>query len=218
MTLRFAVYLFLIFSSIPYGFFHWKKLRRPFKTLVCMLLLIFISETLTRVTNHYLKSSRPLYHVLVAFELILYPAIYFQSFPKKNKMLRSIILGISALAFAFSVLWSVNSNIINTFPSGSIMLLSLVVITCSLFAFNFMLRQTHIALKENSLFWFNLGNLVFYTVTFVVFGLANPLAARYGGLPPWCADIVYLCNLTLYACYFLAIHKEVKSHGSHARA
>jgi len=217
MTLRFTIYIFLVAASIPFGIYHWKKLRLPIKILVCMLLIVFISESLTRVTNVYLKTSMPMYHILVAFELLLFPIIYLSSFPATQKYLR-VVVGIVSLAGPFfSIIWSTHSNIMQTFPSGSILLLSVTIIACSLFGFVFLLKQPYLPLKENSFFWFNLGNLVFYTLTFLVFGLANPLAAQHGGMPDWGAEIIYYSNLTLYVCYFLTIYKEAKNHGSFAR-
>lgn len=145
--------------------------------------------------------------------MILYPYIYFKAFPG--------LKGMKLLAFSFMSVGAVfticNSFFLQTFtvfPSYSIFLLSLFTVFLALMAFQFMLKQpVDRSPLKIPLFWFSIGNLFFYCITFFIFGFFTPFVRRSGGLPEWGFIFIFSANIFLYTCYLVALCLERKENG-----
>ena len=142
--------------------------------------------------------------------MILYPYIYLKALPA-GKILKAVILGFMLIGFGFSLCNSIMLQTFFIFPSYSIFLLSLFTVFLALMGFYFMLQQpVDKSPAKVPLFWFSVGNLFFYCITFFMFGFFTPFIKRGGGLPEWGFIFIFAANMSLYACYLMALYLERK--------
>jgi hypothetical protein len=208
VSLRFLFYIVLVFVAVVYGIYGYKGFTKPFRILVVLVLCVFISECIGRWFAYNRGSSIPAYHLLILAQMILYPYIYLTALPA-GKRLKMIITILAWIGFCFSVFNSLFLQTFFVFPSYSILLLSLFTVCLALLSFYFMLEQpVDKSPVKVPLFWFNLGNLFFYCITFFMFGFFTPFIKRSGGLPEWGFIFIFAANIGLYTCYLVALRLE----------
>jgi hypothetical protein len=204
MSAKFIIYFILLSTVLAFGLFKLKGFNKPLKLLLILIVLVWCSEITGRWISTLFKSSLPVYHFLIPLQFMLYLLLYMEILNLKAQTLFLFkILLISGLFFSI-----INSLFIQTlflFPSNSLFLLSIFLVICSLIHFLNMLRNPldHSPLQD-SFFWFSAGNLIFYCLTFFIFGFFNPLLKLAGHLPTWAGSIIFSANLLLYSSYFMS--------------
>lgn len=204
MSAKFIIYFILLSTVLVFGLFKLKELNKPLKLLLMLLILVWCSELVSRWIGAQFKSSLPVYHFLIPLQFMLYMLLYMEILNLKAQTL--ILLKILLICgLFFSIFNSLFIQTLFLFPSNSLFLLSIFLVIFSLVHFLNMLRNplSHSPLKD-SLFWFSAGNLVFYCLTFFIFGFFNPLLKLAGHLPSWAREIVFSANLLLYSSYFMS--------------
>lgn len=208
MSLRFTLYILLVLIAALYGIYNYKDLSKPFRLLVVLMVCVFLSECYGRLLVYRYATSIPAYHLLILAQMILYPYIYFTALPA-GKRLKAVILVLMGIGCGFSVWNSMFLQTFFVFPSYSIFLLSLITVFLALLGFYFMLQQpVDRSPAKDPLFWFSLGNLFFYCITFFMFGFFTPFIKRSGGLPEWGFIFIFTANMGLYACYMASLYLE----------
>ena len=204
MDSRYFIYLFVLSAATIYGLVHFKKLSIPYQILVCYLCITLLSETLSRYLAYKIGNSMPAYHLLIPVQILFYSYFYAQ-FLSKSKQVRSFIFASGGVVLLLCIANSWFVQGILTMPSNGIMLLAMLVITLTLFQFKQMIvHSTNVKLIKHPLFWFNLGGLVFYCLTFFVFGYYN----LPGTAPDWAFFMILATNLIMYCAYFYALHLD----------
>lgn len=205
MTPKFLVYIFLLSGAIVFGLIHFKNLNKSLKILLLLLVTVWSSEMTGRIISHYYKTSLPVYHFLLPFQLMLYLLLYIQILNlQKRQLLAFKILLLSSVLF--SIVNTLYSQSLFLFPSNALFLLSILVVFCSLLHFLSMLRKPGtISPLKDPYFWISSGNLVFYCITFFLFGFFNPMLKIAGHLPSWAGYIIFIANLLLYGSYFMSL-------------
>lgn len=204
MSAKFIIYFILLSTVLVFGLIKLKRLNKPLKLLLILIILVWCSEITSRWISIQFKSSLPVYHFLIPLQFMLYLFLYMHILNLKASSLFFLKILLIAGLF-FSIVNSLFFQTLFLFPSNSLFLLSIFLVTCSLIHFLRMLRNplNHSPLRD-SFFWFSAGNLVFYCLTFFIFGFFNPLLKLAGHLPAWANSIIFSANLLLYGSYFMS--------------
>jgi hypothetical protein len=208
MLQGYHVYVVLLIVSLCLGFWNFTKMSLKYKWAIILLCFIFLTEIATSIATNLNFRNTPIYHYLIPIQFISYGFIFGIS----QKRIKLFLI----LFTAFMLLSFINSIWIQTifvFPSYSLILLSLALVTTVLFDFK-RLMTTPIKIKLTSLpdFWFNLGHLVFYSSTFFVFAFINSMVNIN---LTWTHDLIIIANLFLYSCYGLSLYLDSKITNEH---
>jgi hypothetical protein len=205
VTLWFVFYLLLLLGGATYGLIIFNSLTTPLRLLVVLLLITFCSEFVSRILWLTIQNTMPCYHALMFIQFILYAGI----FANDEYLIRwrTRIYLFAAVLALMGILNTLYVQPLLKFPSITLFGLTYFVVFCSLCTFTAMITNPKdIPLVRVPAFWFCFGNLVFYCVTFVKFGLANILQFN---MPAW-AHIV--CNSVIYILYMSYLWAIVAGH------
>ena len=196
MTPRFYFYLLLLLTISLIGIVRFKKLTIPFKLITILIIYTFASEIISRIFSYKFRNSSPVYHLYIPIQFALLLLVYFFLFQWKNWRYTGLIL------FIFLVLCFTNTIFLQSFfrfPSNIILISSCFFIGASLSFFKRMLNSVGDEnLFKQSVFWFNTGILIFFTCTFLFWGIYNYLLKDHISTKP-ISTIVYFINILFYA-------------------
>lgn len=198
-------------ASALIGIVRYRYLNAAYKYLLALLITTLLLECAGRIFAITLYTSYPAYHILLPLQVLLYTQIYSMLIFHKPQLnlLFAVIAAICILLFLFNSLYV--QSPLASMPSNGIALLSLVTVLYSLFLFYNMLQfpsENH--LFRQPVFWFNSGNLIFYCITFFIFGFFNPVHKVSARLPEWQYTTIWVCNIILYSFYGIALLLDQK--------
>lgn len=196
---RYFLYLILLAFCSLVGLLKWGNIQKDFRPLVFYVSIILISE----ITGKYLaftqNNSMVVYHFLVPIQMLFYGLMYWSFVENK---IRPLVCILTFIALFTSIFLTLNYIGLNSFPNLQITMLTLQVVPLVLFSFKHLLAKIQtVGLHNNPLFWFNVGNLIFFSVTFFVFGFYN---TPYF-IPEWAYVIIWVSNMLLYGCYLACL-------------
>lgn len=211
---RFLFYLLLLLFTLLLGIVSYKKNSKAFKYLSQLITITFITEYLSYfhykvISVNFLglpeKTNFPIYHLLQVIQVFYIGLIYSQLFkhlkqPTKNYKLITYLLCSVIIIISFTI------QPIAEFPSYSSIIQSLFFIFSALLLFYRMIQNpktTPILLEP--VFWFNSGNLFFYSVTFIIYGYYQDFRIHQISTPLWANYIIAGANYILYPCYLISI-------------
>ncbi len=210
-TPGFLAYSLLLLAIILVGFFNFNKLSKPYKVLVVMITLIFISELTGKFLQARVDTNSPAYHVSLFIQHICFGLLFYYLIPLTNK-LRAFILILGFTLALTAILTGLFYQGLFTFPSISASLLSVFVSVCSIYLFYSMIKSpVNTPLLKQAWFWFASGSLFFYSITFFVLGYFKLLLESPSPVPDWCYDLLHFANFVLYGCYLTTIILAAKS-------
>lgn len=196
MTVRFFLYLLLVFIAAACGMVRFKKLTIPFKLLTGLLIYTLISEISSRIFAVNYRNSSPVYHLYIPVQFTFFVLIY--SRLTGNEKYRELYVW-SILAFwmlGFINLFFFQD--ILRFPSNTILIACSFLIGVSLFQFKKMLTVVEErSIFRQSVFWLNAGVLLFFTSTFLYWGTYNYLLKHHIKTSPL-STIIYYINILFY--------------------
>jgi|SRR6218665_25455 len=196
MTLRFFLYLLLVFVVAACGMVRYRKLTMPFKLLTFLLTFTLISEVCSRLFAVNFKNSSPVYHLYIPVQFTFFIWIYFHLHGKDRSF-----AGYAWGGLLFWILCLINLFFfqdIFRFPSNTILISSCILIGISLFQFKKMLAMVEEkSIFRQSVFWLNAGVLLFFTSTFLYWGTYNYLLKHHIKTSPL-STIIYYINILFY--------------------
>lgn len=201
MTVRFIIYLSIIFSGVLIGAVRYKKLTAPFKMVVLFLFITFISELSSRIMAVKIHNSSPVYHFYVLLLVGLISIIYLLLMPEKR--IRFFII---ACCLFFLMLSSINSIFFQTillFPSFSIVFASIVIIVYSLVLFKYTLDRK-LVFGRQMIIWLNVSILIYFTIQLFNWAFYNYLIRRNLN-SRIISDVGYIANILFYSSMFLML-------------
>lgn len=205
MSPRFIIYLLLISCLILFGIKKFSRLSREFKMLIFLVTYILFSEILSKILAFKFGNNMIVYHVLIPVQLVFYALFYIISIRKW----KIEIIVVTFIAVCCCFLNSLFFQSIYNLPTNSLILQALIIVPlCLSHMKTLAFEENNSALNRNPLFWFNLGNLIFYTNTFFVFAYYNLI----GNPPEWVFVFIWILNIILYGSYFLAFALNVNSN------
>lgn len=196
--------LLFIYSFV--GLRYVKRIPKLYRLLLLIIICVFAIELTSYFSSIFFRTNHPVYHFAVPIEVFLYWLFFRKSLfhPKHYRWFLITLLTMISM----SILNSIFLQDLSIVPSYGMLLLWLFVISCSLFQFRAMLELPSTKKLHNQpIFWFNIGTFIFYTLSFVIFGLHDALT---NDLPDIIFDFVMWLNLSLYFIYFLAIYLSSK--------
>lgn len=207
MTIRFFIYLLLLFAAVIIGIVRFKKMTPPFRILFYLLVCTLISEIVTRVLAKSIRNSSPAYHFYLPIQFILLFLIYSLLFRINEKRITfAAICGFIIISFLNSFYFQG----ILRFPSNIALLSSGIFIVFSLFYFKRMLQGVEQeSIFRQGAFWFNSGVLIFFTTTFLFWGFYNFLLKNHISTKP-ISTVIYFINILIYLmfCVGLLLNKK----------
>lgn len=218
MAPRLFFYFALILTGLMYGLILYKKLSKPFKYLTQLLVIIVSFEIGSHLLVGLIGTNLPIYHFLNLLQIGYYGYIYFILLDQHRKtritlsllFLGSIMILIIGL-LSFTSLYS--------FPSLGLVLISLLIICAALFKFYNMLKYpSRLHILKQSVFWFNTGNLLFFSITFFVFGYYQYFLSENIAPPAWRGVLIRGANYLLYSCYLISLVLEARYGPYHHRS
>jgi hypothetical protein len=211
LTPRFVTYIILLLVTAIMGLIVFKKQTAAIRVLSILVWITFLSEILTRIVSKMYGAGNPVYHIFIPVQILAYTSIYYQLFEGDKKPKRAILI-LAACILTLTICNTLFMQSVWSFPSYSTSLIALMVVCFALMSFFYMLKNpVNMPLTSQAAFWLNIGNLLFYPVTFFIFGLFNPFLKVFIILPEWQYILIWVMNLILYVCYFMALKTGIKN-------
>jgi hypothetical protein len=210
MSARVIVYLILLLSITLFGSVKFKKLALPFKHLVVLIGLTFVSECISRYLVFTIRNSNPPYHIFCIVEFVLLCRIYaILIISIKIKRLVNIAIFIFPI---FSVANTILFQGLFTFPNNVLLLSYTIVLMLALVLFLQMLHhpQEDDLLKQ-PVFWFNSGIAVFCASVFLTLGFYNYFL-RHHISNTLISTVNYGINILFYMVLWFSIWLNGKSN------
>jgi len=197
----------LLFGTSIYGIVNFSKLSTAFKYLLTLTIVAFFAEILGTILSYRIGTSYPSYHVLSILAIPLHTLIY-SRLVKLNKLTLSLLFFTGAILMLTALINTIfYQSMIRDFPSNNLIMLSLLTIILTLVTFLRMIKvPSDKPLKNQPIFWLNMGNFIFYNLTFFVFAFLNHFYNYYIN---WIYLLIPLSSATMYTMYFLSIHTEI---------
>ncbi len=209
ILIGFYFYLSLIFISIIYGILFFNNIQSIGKIILAYLAVTFASELCSFILSYTIKNSNPPYHIYIPLHYLLISLVY-RNFLIRDKVYR-LYFYLSLFVFiCFSIINSMFFQTFNTLPSNSFLFCSILVLPQILLLFVKLIETpSNTALKKQSIFWFNCGNLLFHSTTFLIWGSFN-LLLKNGSVPLFVHVILIVVNIIYYGCLLIALYTERK--------
>lgn len=214
--LRFYIYAALLSGILLYGIWNRYHLEAAYRLLLYMIGICLSMELGTRLLPYYIKDATFLYHIYVIMEYIFIAQLYYRIVLKKYAWARWWTWGSSVGFAVLSILNTYLFQNVDMLPTNAILLSSVLYLFMGLFSLVAMVRfPEQSRLYREPAFWFNMGTLSFYLLTFFVFGFFNRMQ-EFQLHNTVIYDILYVANIGMYISYAVAIIMDVRvvSHKS----
>ncbi len=200
---EFKRFVFLISTEIVViliALLNSKNIEKSMKWFALYLLIIMVSELIARYLSYTVGNNHIVFHVMIPVQILFFMSFYYHNLrksisPKYFYLLLCIVLIISLIL-------SLRDGAIKSFPSMQFVILGTTIILLSLLQFKEMiLFPITQKIEKQPLFWFNLGNLIFFSISYFFLGVLGSLSK----VPQWAYIILWSFNIVLYVCYFLFV-------------
>lgn len=181
------------------------QLRTHYKYFVIYLALVYSSEIASAFSAYYLHTNMYISHLIPPLQIVLISFVLFGILKISKNLRPHWILGISilvALLIGLSAFYGTSQ-----FASIGIILFSFFMVVGALFVLKkIALSSSTLSLYQHPDFWFSIGSLTFYSVTFFIYAyLWMP-----GVKPAWTYTLIIFSNVFMSCCYLLSLLKEIK--------
>ncbi len=195
------IYLATILVVTLTGVVKFSSLTTPVKFITILAFASFISESLSFYIAYIHGNNEPVFHFYVILSFWIYAIIYFHML--KQIRLRLIFLIISLFFTIFCAFDSLFYQKLSSFPSINIILSNVILVGFSLFYFKYLIDVNPFEpLKKNSLFWFNISVLAYFSIQIFIWGILNYLMRNQNK-----KDMTILLSFAIYVsiCYYIAL-------------
>lgn len=205
MILRAVFYLSFLLFVVVMSWLAYRRLSPAYKWLTILISLAFISESIANVFRFTMISTCPPYHFLIPVDMVLYAVVYLKLL-ETEKTIRPLIFFLLVAGMGVYGYYEAKYASLFAFPSEQLISLCIMVVFYSLLLFYVMLkRNVNVPLRNQAMFWFNIGSLVFFCVNFFYFGFYKQLISGMQKAPEWGQNLLYASNFVLYGTYLVAI-------------
>jgi len=203
------VVIILYFSLFIYGVFNFKKLELPTKLLCFFILFLCITETISIISLKTSGNNLLFFHILPYFHHGFISVLYYK-FTNNSKQQRHFIVYSTFAFFVFAFANSLFYQQLNQVPLSTILVQFLLILVYTILHYYNLLSQIIFSpIKYNSSFWFNTGNVVYYTFN-IYWWIVMILFCNKDSDPNDIFLFVWMANIVLCICYFLALNSNVK--------
>jgi hypothetical protein len=206
--------ILLYFVLFVFGVYNFKKLGINSKLLCCFVLFLSITESISFASLKTMGNNLIFYHLLPYFHQGFISVIYFKFTNNSRPQQQFIVISTFAF-FMFAVCNSLFFQSFNQLPLFTILIQFLLILVFSILHYSNLLSQsTFSPLKYSSSFWFNTGNVVFYTFL-IYWWIVIVLFCETNSNPNDIFLFVWLSNILLCICYFIALKTGIRKHQIH---
>lgn len=198
-------YSLILFLGALIGFRRYHRLLKPFQLLTQLLTWTLIIEISSDLLKNYLGTNFPFYHFLLLVQFIYFLLIFYY-FLSKHIKTRNIVTFIGVYFTLLSIFVTFFYHGFYEFPSINTLFFSIYTVLGSLILLLKMMENPiSISPLQQGIFWFSVGTLIFYSITFLFFGYYNVHLNDMMLFPSWGYGFIRIANYLLYSCYFLAL-------------
>lgn len=207
ITLKVGVYLGILLMTFTWGVIFYNKISYPYKLTTQMVAFVIVGELVGFYLKNTLGSSFPMYHFLQPI-LLFYYAYIFYALTWKYYWIRLLVFVIALLLISVSLFLNFYYYDFYSFPSISIILLSIYAVCGSLLLLTILLKNPNPSpIWIEPLFWLSSGTLVFYSITFFFFSYYDYLL-NANSIPNWGYQLNRFFNYVMYFTTFLSLFFE----------
>lgn len=208
----FLIILLTMLTASAVSLFLWKRLSKADRWIAVLLCTTFLSELLTEYFGNRFRNNMPVYHFFNPVQYLLLCLYFNESITKLKRHNTGIWIGIGG------VLLSVYTNFfvqdIYTFPSIFLIFESFMIIALCLFSYFDLFLKEDIEINKQAHFWITTILLLFWSFTFVVWGMLTVFLNQASEFMKMVYPILITINFITYAgitMIFLNYHKLVPS-------
>jgi hypothetical protein len=208
--LQLIVIIFYI-GLFVFGILNYKKMDFPIKLFCYFVLFLSITETIAFIGLKSSGNNLIFFHLLPYFHQGFIAVIYYK-FTYKNRLQQRFILFSTLAFFVFAVCNSLFFQSFNQLPLYTILIQFLLLLIFSILNYYNLLSQSFfLPLKSSSSFWFNTGNVIYYSFL-IYWWIVIVLFCSASSNPNDIFLFVWLSNILLCICYFMALKAGIKKH------
>lgn len=182
---------FLIYIPLLIGLFRFRRLS-PLQVKVLVIVgLTFLNDTLTYVLRIQVEPNLWVYHVFVPVLIWAMYRVYVVSLTSLSTYLMRWIMGFVTAFSIFNTLFLQSTNIFN---SNAIVVSGILFIVLSLVYFYELIERRRVDnYRVTPMMWFNIGVLLHYSGTLVLFFFVNSLREQSVDimLTSWMLNMVF---------------------------
>jgi hypothetical protein len=206
---RFWIYIIFVSVSLVGGAVRYKKLSPPFRILVYVLALTLISEFSAHYAAIWFHNNIIVYHIFTPIQFSLFCLLYNQLLESKSN--KQYTIWAMVVFIVFSLINSFLIQTTKTFPTYSLLLESILIVSFAYLVFYELLKNPRFEyLLRSSVFWFNSAVIIFFTTSFIFWGLFNYLIKYNRPLLITLSLFLWLLNLLIYTLFIFSIFLDKK--------
>jgi hypothetical protein len=208
----FVIYMLELIAILIIALSFKSKLDWPYLAIGALVFMTIISESLSTISAHQIKSNSAIFHLFTAVEFSLFSLIYYLLL--KNPKFKTLVFVCVFLFAGFVVLNALYFQPVSQMPFNNNMLASVLLMT---YAFLLFLEMINLEIK-NSLFalpsfWFNSGILIFNTAMLIFWGIYH--LVQFNPNNGILHIAMWLLNLIFYAFIGISIYLNGKKGPSY---
>lgn len=203
----YGINLLILLIGVCFGINFWQRISLALKFVVLTIAFSYLIEILSTYLAYFYKNNMVMTHIGLPFLFISTTAVFTGIF--KNHIFKLwFLIPLLLLGFTFILLMS-NYQGSKVFPTYGNLFFSFSTIVFSLFALKkIAFSNVKSQLTKNPFFWFILGSLFFYFLTFFIYGFW--LKPNYH--PNWLLLSMLISNIILNSCYLYSIWLSTKEN------
>jgi hypothetical protein len=200
---------FYFYAAILLGLTIWSwhfyikfRMKKPYCVIPIYLLIVFIVEVTSKLMAWIIQNNGPIYHLMNVVQVLFIGFIYSHAFGRKKINLVRLMAAITLL---FCIANSLFIEGIWAFPINNLTTISFFALLLVLFHLREMLlNPSEKPLLQESMFWINLSQLIFFGMTFFLW----PFLIGIFEFALWVSASVMATNLAMYITLFYGLYQQ----------
>jgi hypothetical protein len=201
LAVSLIIYYGILFLGVLTGAFKFKRLLKPGRFLLTLVLYVFIKEFSAFLINKTFGYSLDYYKYLSSIDFILTMIVFLNIPILKSKQTLLLIILLAGIGFYFLniFIWQPPGKGIDSYFKIGKSFLLIICALVLLFCLTKYINQQN-PLKSSE-FWFSSGTLIFYTVSMFYWGIFNyNLANKQAIMKQILRPLFEYSNYILYGC------------------
>jgi len=211
LTIEFYTYLVVLLIAIAIGLFCYNNFDAPIKLIFFLLIITFISESVTIVTTRYINDKDSVYHFYSIIEIII-TTLYFLQRLRLNHS--KAIMWIASTVWLLMGIINMYFQPLNTLNSNMLLAESITIIGMSLYSlYKILLDERITSVMTYSHFWIWTCFLLYQCSTFFFWAFFDDLILHQTKYKFALLAIQGLVNIVVYCGIGLSflLFSKVKS-------
>lgn len=196
-TAQFIIYIALLALSLFYGIHKYKQIDLASKTIVILLAITLLSESVAIYMGKMYHNNMPVYHFFNPVQLFVISLYFNRSIEYFKRYNIGIYIGFFGILM--SALNSLFFQPINTLISYFLLFEGFCIIFMSLFSYRSMFEDVEMNVVRNPHFWFSSIFLFLSGVTYFNWALYSFIGIKMIEIMPFLNTLILVVNMIAYA-------------------